>query len=202
MSFVNEFTENLLATYSSGDHYSGLLEAKEIYTKLTGKLNEEDHEYEARMNLFNDWYLYNYKFDAEKTIVENYLLDYPIEMEMIKSLLNFRYSLFQYKNKNHKKEIILEDLLAQDKITLSKESNLLGLVENDIFIGRVVVYKDKGHALKGISTIPLQALPNLKKEIKRLNTFHYESFLLKLEELKIRSKHYAHLDASKIFVFS
>lgn len=205
MLSIESTIEEMLTKYSQGEYYDELLKAKTLYTELTGKLNDDDDEYESRMNLFNDWYLFNYRLQDGKRLVDDYIANHDFEEEFAKALLNVNYSLFQFKKTNFKKEVVLSDILHSDKVTLSKENPFSGLVEDDIFVGRVVVYHEKGYFLKGVCTLPQSVLSNLKKESKKVrklnNVEEEEKFLLKLENLKTRSKNYGHLDASKIFVF-
>lgn len=205
MLSIESTIEAMLTKYSQGEYYDELLKAKALYTELTGKLNDDDDEYESRMNLFNDWYLFNYRLQEGKRLVDDYIASHEFEEEFAKALLNVNYSLFQFKKTNFKKEVVLSDILHSDKVTLSKENPFSGLVEDDIFVGRVVVYNEKGYFLKGVCTLPQSVLSNLKKESKKVrklnNIEEEETFLLKLENLKTRSKNYGHLDASKIFVF-
>lgn len=61
MNEIFKELERALMQYTSGNHYDDLLKAKEIYFSLTGKINEDDEDYELRMNSFNEWYLFHYK---------------------------------------------------------------------------------------------------------------------------------------------
>ena len=49
--------DNALREYTSGKHYQTLLQAREQYFSMTGEIFDDDDDYDARMNGFNDWYL-------------------------------------------------------------------------------------------------------------------------------------------------
>ena len=49
--------EKALIEFSKDDHLETLLEAKREYFSLTGQANEDDEDFESRMNSFNDWYI-------------------------------------------------------------------------------------------------------------------------------------------------
>lgn len=205
MNQVDSILEKMLIDYSSGDHYQKLLEAKNLYIEITGKLNDDDDEYESRMNLFNDWYLFTHRESNGKRLVDDYIANHDLEPELAKAILNINYSLFQFKKKNLKQEIVLEDILHNEKVVLSKENGPLAVLKDDLFVGRVIMFEGKGYFLKGVCTLPQSVLSILKKESKKMrklnNILEEEKFLLKIENLKVRSKNYGHLDASRIFVF-
>src|SRR5690606_31915505 len=104
MLSIESTIEEMLTKYSQGEYYDELLKAKTLYTELTGKLNDDDDEYESRMNLFNDWYLFNYRLQDGKRLVDDYIANHDFEEEFAKALLNVNYSLFQFKKTNFKKE--------------------------------------------------------------------------------------------------
>lgn len=172
---------------------------------MTGKIDEEANEYEARMNTFNDWFIFNYKHDGHKRIIDDYIQDFEIEEELAKSLYNINFSLFQFVKINYKKQIVLKDILHNVKFTLEKDSCNLALLEDDLFMGRLVTFKEENHLLKGVTTLPREVLSPLKKESKKIRKLNSseaeENFLLTLEKLKVKSLHYGHLNSEKIFVF-
>lgn len=208
MLSIENIIEEMLTKYTQGEYYDELVKAKEIYIGLTGKLNDDDEEYEARMNLFNDWYLFNYRRTDGRRFVDDYAAhnDFNNDKEFANSILQVNYSLFHFKKTNFRKEIVLKDILHSEKVVLSKNNRFLGLVEDDLFVGRVFNYVERGYFLKGVCTLPKNVLSNLKKESRKVRKLasqeEEEKFLLKLENLKVRSKNYGHVDANKIFVFS
>ena len=51
-----EFPEDL--KYSK-EHEAEVIQAKDKYFENTGRPNEEDPDYESRLNNFNDWFIFN-----------------------------------------------------------------------------------------------------------------------------------------------
>lgn len=207
MLSIESTIDEMLTKYTQGEYYDELVKAKGIYTDLTGKLNDDDDEYEARMNLFNDWYLFNYRRADGRRFVDDYVAenDFNGDKEYSKSLLNVNYSLFHYRKVNFRKEVVLSDILHSEKVVLSRNNPFFGLVEDDLFVGRVFSYLDRGYFLKGVCTLPKNILSTLKKESRKVRKLHSmeeeEKFLLKVENLKTRYNNYGHLDANKIFIF-
>lgn len=205
MNTLKEHLEKVLVQYTQGEYFEELKAAKEIYFSLTGKLDEDRDEFEARMNCFNDWYLFQYKNKEGLRVIEDYIRHNDLDGELSQAFLNVNHSLFEFSKVNFRKQIVLKDVLHDEKIILIKDHPHIGLVEGDIFIGRVLKYKGDNFLLRGVRTLPTPVKSILRKQskkVRKLNSFEEElNFLLKLENLKTKTTHYAHIDPTKIFVF-
>ncbi len=205
MNVLQKEFENILNTYVSGKHYDELKLAKADFITRTGQIDEETDEYESRMNSFNDWYLFNYRKDDGSRIIDHYLKGKDAEDDFIKAINSVTYSLFLFNKINFRKQVVIKDVLHDNKFVLSKENGELALVEDDLFVGRSIDYKGEKYLLNGLCTLPIEILSTLKKESKKIrklnNSDEEEQFLLNLERLKTKSVQYGHIDSSKIFVF-
>jgi hypothetical protein len=205
LDILKEHLDRVLVTYTQGEYFEELKEAKEKYFTLTGKLDEDRIEFEARMNCFNDWYIFQYRKKDGLKVVEDYIRKTDLDGDISQAFLNVNHSLFEYSKVNFKKQIILKDVLHDEKIALVKNHQNIGLVEGDFFISRVIKYKDEYYLLKGVCTLPTTVKSILKKQSKKvrnLNSFEEElNYLLALENLKTKSMNYSHIDPTKIFVF-
>jgi hypothetical protein len=205
MNAIDSHIENILQNFTEGEYYDLLIKAKDIYIDLTGKMDEEASEYESRMNTFNDWFIFNFRRDDNRRVIDDYIQKFDIDPSLSKSFHNINYSVFQFVKINFRKQIILKDILHNEKFTLKAEDCKLGLLEDDIFVGRLISHEDKSYLLKGVCTLPREILSNLKKEAKRVRKLNSdteeEKFLLKLEKLKTKSLHYGHINSEKIFIF-
>lgn len=205
MNIIQAEVDKILETYSEGFRYEEIKKAMDIFIIKTGKMDEESEEYEARMNSFNDWFVFNYRKEDGSRIIENHFKKNNDNEEMKAALLSTKYSLFLFHKINFRKQVIIKDVLHSEKFTLATDNGILALVENDLFLGRFVTYKEKNYLLNGICTLPREVLSPLKKESKKIrklnNQFEEESFLLNLERLKAKSIQYGHIESHKIFTF-
>lgn len=205
LEVVHEYLDKVLILYSQGDHFSDLKDAKDIYFSLTGKLDEDKEDFESRMNSFNDWYIFQHRQKDGSKVIEDHIRNNEVEEELAQALLNVNHSLFEFSKTTFKKQILLKDILHDEKIILKKDHPIISLVEGDVFTGRVIKYKGENYLLRGICTLPQVVKPILKKQskkVRKLNNFEAETnFLLQLETLKTKSTHYSHIDPSKIFIF-
>lgn len=206
LELIDLHIEKMLATYTQGEYFDNLKSAKEHYITLTGKLDEDQDEFESRMNCFNEWYLFQNKNEQGQKIIEHYIRTNGIDEDLSQAFLNLNHSLFEFSRVNFRGQIVLDDILHDEKIALCRNQKNIGLVEDDIFIGRTVKYKGEYFLLKGICTLPSSLRAQFKKQskkIRKINSFEEElKFLLHLESLKTKSMHYQHIEPSKIFIFN
>lgn len=205
LDVVNQHLDQVLSRYTTGDFFNDLKVAKERYFSLTGKLDEDKDEFESRMNCFNDWYIFQYRHDDGSKVIEDYIRSNELDEELSQALLNVNHSLFEFSKINFRKQIVLKDILHDEKITLVKNHPGISLMEGDVFTGRVIKYRGENYLLRGVCTLPQGVKSILKKQskkVRRTNSFDEElNFLLQLEQLKTKAMHYSHIDPTKIFIF-
>lgn len=198
--------EKILNEYTNGSYYDVLVAARSQYCEITGSMDEDRDDYEARMNCFSDWYLFNYRLNNGRRIIDQYIEDHKVSSDQARDLQGTRYSLYHFVGFSLSKKPILKDMIADKKITLSKHNGFMGLVKNDLFVSRVMSWQDENYLLQGLCMLPYAAINNLKKQAKAVrkekSVYAEESFLQKVENLRTRASHYPHINASKIFVFN
>jgi hypothetical protein len=205
LEVVQDHLDKVLNIYTNGDFFTDLKTAKEKYFSLTGKLDEDKEEFESRMNCFNDWYIFQYRHPDGSKVIEEYIRSSQLDEELSQAMLNVNHSLFEFKKMSFRKQIVLNDILHDEKITLAKTHPNISLMEGDVFTGRVMKYNGEYYLLRGICTLPRGVTSILKKQSKKVrkaNSFEEElNFLLQLESLKTKAMHYSHIDPAKIFIF-
>ncbi len=205
MNLIETHINKIMDHYTKGDYYDLLIKAKNEFVDKTGMIDEEANEYESRMNTFNDWFIFNFRREDKRRVIDDYIQNFTVEAELAKSFYNINFSLFQFVKINFRKQIVLKDILHNEKVVLKKEDCNLALLEDDIFLGRIINFENKNYILKGVTTLPREVLSNLKKQAKKVRKLNSdvaeEEFLLTVEKLKIKSLHYGHLNSEKIFVF-
>lgn len=205
-SLIKTHIVQALNEYSQGQYLEDMLEAKKVYFEVTGITNEEDDDYESRMNSFNDWYVLQFQPSGSvRTIIKDYLIENEIEEEVKDSILNFDFSYYEYTGKNLRKKMVLKDVLHDKKIVLPKDHYELGMVKGDTFVGRLITHDEESFLLDGVCVMPKEVSSIIKKEAKRVRKLEEPKeeihFLLNLEFLKNKWQRYLHIDPTKIFVF-
>ena len=203
---IKEHLNNALNTFSQGEYLDDMLEAKKVYFEVTGIANEEDDDYESRMNSFNDWYVLQFQSSrSARTVIKEYIVQNQVEDEVKDSLLNFSFSYYEFVGRSFRKHIVLKDILHDKKILLPKDHYELGMVKNDTFVGRLITHQDQSFLLDGVCVMPKEVSYLLKKEAKKVRKMDKEEeeihFLMQLENLKTKWQRFLHIDPLKIFVF-
>lgn len=204
MNLVQTEVEKLISKYSTGKYLDVLKEAKEVFIEKTGKIDEDSEEYESRMGSFNDWYLFQYEYKEDMTMIDYHLKQTTKPSEVELALATCVYSLFVFHKINFRKQVVIKDILHDEKKVLSNENGNLPLVEDDVFVGRMVTYNDQNYILNGLCILPTPILSALKKQSKKVRknkSLDETEFLLNLERLKTKSIQYGHIDPSQIFIF-
>lgn len=205
-SDLKEHFEKALDIYTQGVHYDTLLEAKKEYFEITGQANDDDNDFEARMNSFNEWYVLQFiSKRGTRTVISDYLMNNSVNDFLAKSLTSVNYSLFEYTGKNFRGTDVLYDMLHDKKVPLPKGGILPSIIKDDIFVGRVLSFEEKNFLMTGLCVIPKEVRPILKKECKKVRNLKNPNeelkFLLKIESFKTKWIRYGHVDATKIFKF-
>lgn len=205
LEVIDSHIEKILTIYTQGEYFVRLKQAKDAYIALTGKLDEDKDEFESRMHLFNEWYIFQWKDESGKKIIEDYIRKQQLDEELSQAFLNVNHSLFEFTKTNFRRQVVLLDILHDEKVALAKGHGHIGLVEDDLFIGRVIRYKGESYLMRGVCTLPQAVKSVLKKQskkVRKMNSFEEElKFLLGLESLKTKMMHYQHIEPAKIFVF-
>jgi hypothetical protein len=204
---LKEHFDKALGIYTNGVHYDTLLEAKKEYFEITGQANDDDDDFEARMNSFNEWYVLQFiSKRGTRTVISDYLMNNSVNDTLARSLTAVNYSLFEYAGKSFRGHDVLYDMLHDKKIRLNKAVPLPSIIKDDIFVGRVLSYQNEENLMNGLCVIPKEVRSILKKECKKVrklkNPNEELKFLLRVESYKTKWIRYGHVDATKIFLFN
>ena len=177
LEIVHEHLDKVLGLYTKGSHFDELKSAKEKYFSITGKLDEDKEEFESRMNCFNDWYIFQFRHNDGSKVIEDYIRTSHLDVELSQALLNVNHSLFEFSKINFRKQIVLQDILHDEKIVLVKNHPTISLMEGDVFTGRVIKYQGAYYLLRGVCILPQGVKSILKKQskkVRKLNSFEEE----------------------------
>lgn len=204
---IKHHLEKALSLFTTGEYYQILIEAKDEYFQKTGIAFEDDADFESKMSSFNDWYLLQFMPKRfERPFIREYLDKFQIAEEVAICLLNINHSLFEYTGKSFSGRHTVKDILHDKKIELAKNHDAPPMIKGDIAIGRMVSFQNESHLLEGMTFIPKEVRPVLKKQskiVRKKEDLQQEyEFLIELEKLKTKWQRYGHINPEKIFTFS
>ena len=190
-----------------------LADARSVYEKLTGKIDEDHQEYGQRMLNFNEWFLFDFEDKERQTpfiteflngLMANAQQGQRDEIELAKKLfVRVRYSFFEIRKKLFRNSLIIEDFLSGKKNDILSQNFPLYLATGEIFTGRTVQVDNNFFFFEGIRWLPtpLKGPAVAKaKEIRALgNPSEEKKFILNLEMIATKCIHFKHIDPVNIF---
>jgi hypothetical protein len=127
-----------------------MIVAREIFMLLTGKVNDEDHGYEQRMQLFQEFFLFEHRLGsphAGMTIFEVFLSRIkpgtpPLERYSFENFRSAYRSLFIVEKANDQ-DVLVRDLLGKRVTSVYPLCSFSfgGLPLSQIFEGRLIQYR-------------------------------------------------------------
>ena len=189
---VLEILYSCLRHYSRGETKQQFHLAQNIYTTLTGLINEDDDEYHHRINSFHDWFLFHYQ-DPEKkrVIIKDFMMRGTFSYQLEESILNAEYSLFEYLGDTKKGSTFL-NLFTGNNFIVGRKSSKGTFVKGDLFVSHLLEVEKTQFFTPGICIIPGELKQTIENVAKRRSLYQKvaarEQFLLDLERLKSKSK--------------
>jgi hypothetical protein len=205
VEFLQSAMEQIFRQYSTVDLKPILIDAKKKFFERTGTLDEESADFEMKMNSFNEWFVFHYKLDQNTTVLDKYLENKQVDVPLQDSLKNVRYSVFEFKGKNFRKQDTIKDLLQTKKVVLAKDHPTVALMPGEYFSGRVYSIDNNSYLLKGLCIFPREVNSIIKKQAGYIRSnrvdLSEEEFLLRLEGMKNKTIHFNRLNPTEVFKF-
>jgi hypothetical protein len=204
---LTELMDHLTEFYSAGNFYTEIQKAKSEFFLKAGKIYEDDFEFESRMNIFTDWYLFERDLQGYDLPPINHALRDEIiafsekEKRYIEELRSTVHSIFQVL-KVHPEEMLVKDLFSKKKIKLHTMPTTPLLSKSDIFEGRTLPHQGNHFLSNGICIHPVAAKRFITKKIKQLryrDRGRQKEFILELADMKLKHTRFHHIDIKYIY---
>jgi hypothetical protein len=206
--------EPVIQEFTTGDYYSEVFRAKEEFFNRAGVVHEDDAEFEQRMNLFMDWYLFDRDLPGVDLPPIRYFIRQkqasfsPEDRAIFEDLSNSLHSLFMVsrftffgKNKN----LVIQDLFSRKKFVVINPLKKVAFSTGDIFEGRIFPHEGKWHFTQGFCFHPVEMRSFILGEIKKIR-FQEKSrhlkLILQLAQMKLKHQRFSHIDVKHIYVFN
>jgi hypothetical protein len=204
---LEPFISQILETYGKGSYYDEVKRAKEHYFSKAFKVAEGSDRYEAELNQFFDWFVFERNLERDELP--------PIRLfnrEQLKGLENDQIKIFESLGnsfssvfeliKIKKDQAVIRDLFDKETYTIEDIENPKIFQKGDIFQARLVPLDD--HVVFSLAFLfhPKEAKNFLRKEIKKIKDLkgeHKKELMLRLSLMKHRSEQYPHIDVTHIY---
>lgn len=206
-----KYLEPVVEEFTTGEYYREVFEAKNEYFEKAGVVYEDDPEFEQRMCIFMDWYIFDrdlprvdlppikYYFRRSK---DNFTNE---DLNIYKDLCSTIHSLFRLKRFTFgRKGFVVQDLFSNKKYKVTDSEINRGFSKGDLFEGRIIPFQGSYEFSKGFCFHPREMEPFIMGEIKKVR-FQERSrqtrLILQLSSMKLKHLRFNHIDAKHIYTF-
>ncbi len=197
-----------LANYYTGQEYAlEVKRAKKDFSLRIGHIDRGAELYDERADQFLDWFLFSRHMNGmdyspiEDAPVNKKLNLDESELEELKSISHFRYSLFQFlKLKKH--GALVRDLFSGEKVIISHSDMLWAFSADQFFQARIIPDGESYCLTRGICFHPIEVKKFISSEIKRMKVKSKEdceNFLFLLLNRRYKMELYKHLQPETIY---
>ncbi len=207
MTKLDECFEKLLVHFSKGPYENEVLTAKKEFFGDQNPFDNDGDGFDSRVNLFFTWYLLNRPLqDSGLTPIETVKAGSSLTIEdeerpFVEALTNSRHSLFEV-SKEKSDRFILKDLIAGEKIPVSKKDMVIGVSGDVIFDTTICPVGDEYHFLKGFCFHPPEVRKFILKEIKKVKKAEraeIDALMLRLVRMNFKVDKYRHLKLTDVY---
>jgi hypothetical protein len=205
----HQYLDPVVQTFTTGEYYKQVFEAKKEYFEKAGVVYEDDAEYENRMCTFLDWYL----FDRELPQIDLPPIKYyfrkhkdqlsPDELNVFKDFCNTVHSIF-YLKRLGRNTVHVRDLFSKKSYEVVSGETNIGFVTGDIFEARLIPFGGVYTFSKGFCFHPVEMEKFILGEIKKVrfqDKARQTKLILQLAAMKLKHSRYQHISIKHIYTF-
>jgi hypothetical protein len=206
-----KYLEPVIEEFTTGPYYREVFEAKQEYFDKAGTVFEDDSEYEQRMCLFMDWYI----FDRDLPGVDLPPIKYFFrqkrdqftqeELNIYRDFCSTIHSIFRLKRHTwFKKSLVVEDLFSNKVYTVADIEKNRAFARGDIFEARIIPFKGSLEFSRGFCFHPTDMSSFILSEIKKVRfqeKARQTKLTLQLAAMQLKSQRFNHIDIQHIYTF-
>ena len=206
-----KYLEPVIEEFTTGHYYEEVYRARQEYFEKAGIVYEDDAEFEERMCIFMDWYIfgrdlpgvdlppikYYTKLHKERFTNEEQRI-YEDLCQTIHSIFRLRrFSLFGHGP-------VIQDLFSKKTYKVKDDSAKKAFSRGDIFEARLIPFLGMFLFSKGFCFHPVEMSTFLLGEIKKVR--HQDRnrqirLILQLASMKLKHTRFQHIDVRHIYSF-
>ncbi len=206
-----KYLDPIIEEFTDGEYYREAYNAKLEYFEKAGIVYEDDTEFEQRMCIFMDWYLFDkdlpgvdlppvkYFFRKNKDKFSNE------ELNIYRDFCSTVHSIFRLKRFTLiKKALVVMDLFSKKSYTLSNEDMMYAFARGDVFEARIIPFKGAFEFSKGFCFHPAEVESFIVGEIKKVrfqDKNRQTKLILQLAAMKLKHLRYPHINMRHIYKF-
>ncbi len=201
----------LMEIYTTGEFYPEVFKAKQEFFDQSGTVHDDDTEFEQRMSLFMDWYLFDRQIPSlgmapiTHYIRQNQHEFSEPEKQLAEDLSHSIHSIFYFRGTSFfGKKLVLQDLFSKKKYKVVDPRLKHAFARGDIFEARLFPHDGKHFFSQGFCFHPVEMKSFIFNEVKKIRFQDRERHLqliLQLAQMKLKHQRFAHIDVKHIYGF-
>lgn len=202
----------MIEEFTTGEFYREVYNAKQEYFDKAGVVYEDDPEFEQRMSIFMDWYIFDrdlpgvdlppikYYFRKNKDRFSsedlNIYRDFCLTLHSIFRLRRFTWD---------KKGLVIRDLFSAKSHTVEDSEINRGFARGDIFEARVIPFRGRFEFSRGFCFHPNEMESFILGEVKKVrfqDKTRQTKLILQLASMKLKHLRFPHIDIRHIYTLN
>ena len=206
-----KYLEPIIEDFTTGEYYREVYNAKLEYFDKAGIVYEDDSEFEQRMCIFMDWYI----FDRDLPGVDLPPIKYYFrknkdqftseELNIYRDFCSTVHSVFRLKRFTLTgKGLVVVDLFSNKTHTVTDSEINSGFARGDIFEARIIPFKGGFEFSRGFCFHPAEVESFITGEVKKVrfqDKSRQTKLILQLSAMKLKNLRFPHIDIRHIYRF-
>jgi hypothetical protein len=206
-----KYLEPIVEDFTTGEYYREVYNAKQEYFDKAGIVYEDDVEFEQRMCIFMDWYI----FDRDLPGVDLPPIKYYFrrnkdrfsseELNIYRDFCSTIHSVFRLKRFTwNRKGFVVLDLFSGKTHTVTDTEISRGFARGDLFEARIIPFKGGNEFSRGFCFHPADMERFILGEVKKVrfqDKSRQTKLILQLAAMKLKHLRFPHIDIRHIYKF-
>jgi len=202
----------LMEIYTTGEFYPEVFKAKQEFFDQAGTVHDDDSEFEQRMSLFMDWYLFDRIIPSlgippiTHYIRQNQIDFSESEKALVDDLSHSIHSIFVFCGFSlFGKKLIVQDLFSRKKHKVIEPRLNQAFARGDIFEARLFPHDGKFFFSQGFCFHPVEMKSFISSEIKKIrfqDRARHLELILQFAQMKLKHQRFSHIDVKHIYGFN
>ena len=206
-----KYLDPVIEEFTTGEYYREVYNAKQEYFEKAGIVYEDDVEFEQRMCIFMDWFIFDrdlpgvdlspikYFFRKNKDRFSNE------ELNIYRDFCATVHTVFRLKRQTwNKKGLVVFDLFSNKTHTVTDTEINKGFTRGDLFEARIIPFKGGHEFSRGFCFHPVEMENFILGEIKKVrfqDKGRQTKLILQLSSMKLKHLRFSHIDIKHIYTF-
>ncbi len=197
--------------YTTGEFYPEVFKAKQEFFDQSGTVHDDDIEFEQRMSLFMDWYLFDRLIPSlgmppiSHYIRQNQTDFSETEKTLVNDLSHSIHSIFVFRGTTiFGKKLVVQDLFTKKKYKVIDLRLKHAFARGDIFEARLFSHEGKNYFSQGFCFHPVEMKSFIFNEVKKIrfqDRDRHLQLILQLAQMKLKHQRFSHIDVKHIYGF-